>query len=223
MNFSHDRKFRNLEPADDGPLSVAEEGPFRALLGEAAWARLAPAVRGRFATQPAIDRPQRFAGRYRVIQRSAIGWCFAQACKLVGAPLPVPAGRNVPAVVTVAQAPQGGGVFWRRAYRFRQGERICTTVKRHDERAGLMECVGRHFGMALRLSEEAGELHFRSTRFFWRLGRHQMTWPLWLSPGQMHVTHADVGQRRFRFTLAVRHPWFGETFFQDGIFQALEG
>lgn len=219
MYFSRDRKFRKmLSSASD----VTATAPFRRLLGEAAWARLPEAIRARFAGLPPVGRPHRYAGRFAVIRRSLIGWCFAQACRLVGEPLPAPAGRNVPALVVVGREPVGEGVIWRRLYRFRQGERCCTTVKRHDAEAGLLECVGSRFGMELRLSEEGGALHFRSVRFFCRLGRRRLSWPLWLSPGAMHVSHADCGGGRFRFTLSVHHPWFGETFYQDGIFQALE-
>ena len=221
MYFSLDRNIRNI--AKEPVPASTQAGPFRALLGEGAWQRLAVAVRQRFAELPVAGVPQRYAGRYRVIRRSLAGWCFAQACRLIGSPLPVPGGRNVPALVMVSREPAGDGVVWRRLYRFREGERVCSTVKRHDATAGLLECVGRRFGMVLRLSEEGGELHFRSTRFFCRLGRRRLAWPLWLSPGQMHVTHADAGEGRFRFVLSVRHPWFGETFYQDGLFQALEG
>lgn len=221
MYFTLDRNFRNI--ARERPLSADADAPFRTLLGEDAWSRLAASVRQRFGELPAPGRSARYAGRYSVIRRSLVGWVFAQACRLIGTPLPAGAGRNVPALVTVAREAVGEGVVWRRAYRFRRGERVCTTVKRHDAKAGLLECVGRRFGMVLRLSEEQGALHFRSIRFFWRLGRRRLTWPLWLSPGAMHVTHADLGRGRFRFLLNVRHPWFGETFHQDGIFQALEG
>ena len=44
--------------------------------------------------------------------------------------------------------------------------------------------------------------------------------PLWLSPGTTHVEHADEADGWFRFTMTVRHPFFGEIFYQTGRFRA---
>ena len=42
----------------------------------------------------------------------------------------------------------------------------------------------------------------------------------WLSPGTTHVEHVDEGTGWFRFTMTVRHPVFGELFYQTGRFCA---
>ena len=34
----------------------------------------------------------------------------------------------------------------------------------------------------------------------------------------IHVTHADIGDSRFRFTIAIRHAALGLMFYQDGVF-----
>ncbi len=68
-----------------------------------------------------------------------------------------------------------------------------------------------------------GELHFRSTGYFWRRGRRRVRLPRWLTPGELHVVHADLGGGWFRFRIAVRHRLLGETLFQDGIFAEEKG
>jgi len=42
--------------------------------------------------------------------------------------------------------------------------------------------------------------------------------PAWLTPGVCRVTHTDLGQGFFRFTLSMVHPLWGETFHQTGVF-----
>jgi hypothetical protein len=42
--------------------------------------------------------------------------------------------------------------------------------------------------------------------------------PAWLTPGVCRVTHTDLGHGFFRFTLAMVHPLWGETFHQSGVF-----
>jgi hypothetical protein len=219
MNFSHFRKIGQERPKGSAGGSGAE--CFHALLGEAAWQRLAEEIRERFATLPAPGAPRVFRGRFAMVRRSLVGWCFAWLGRAIGHPLPLGQGGDVPARVVVRQLADGG-VEWRRHYAFARGE-LCSTVKRRGEGLRLLECVGRRFGMELALSEEQGALHFRSTRFFVALGRRRLTWPLLLSPGRMLVLHEAGPDRSFRFRLEVRHPVFGLTFLQDGLFRQMEG
>ncbi|HUH85157.1 MAG TPA: DUF4166 domain-containing protein, partial [Stellaceae bacterium] len=74
-------------------------------------------------------------------------------------------------------------------------------------------------GMTLALAESQGALHFRSTEYFWRWRRWRLALPRWLTPGEMHVVHADLGGGRFRFAIAITHPLFGEIIRQDGVFR----
>jgi hypothetical protein len=96
---------------------------------------------------------------------------------------------------------------------------VCVSVKKATGADGLIECVGGGIGMWLRLSERAGALNFRSTGYFWSLGGWRLVLPDWLTPGVLTVVHSDEGQGRFRFAISVVHPLFGETFFQDGVFE----
>jgi hypothetical protein len=196
----------------------APDPSFRALLGELAWRRLPTAVRDRFGAKPAPGAAIRYTGQMSVVRASRAGWLMAQACRLLGTPLAPHRGADVPVVVTLRLDRDGSGIVWERAYRFPGRAPLrCVSVKRATPE-GLIECVGRGVGMWLKLTEDKGELHFRSTGYFWRCGKRRLAMPGWLTPGEMHVVHADLGGGRFRFRIAVRHPLFGETFFQDGIF-----
>ena len=195
------------------------DGSFRALLGELAWRRLPRAVQERFSWKPAPGAEIRYAGVMTVVRSSVAGWLLAQACRLIGTPLAPYRGGDVPVTVTLS-LDEEGGIVWDRLYRFPGHAPVCCRSVKKATAEGLIECVGAGIGMWLKLSEQKGELHFRSTGYFWRRGRLRLAVPRWLWPGEMHVVHADLGGGWFRFRIAVRHPLLGEILFQDGIFAA---
>jgi hypothetical protein len=73
--------------------------------------------------------------------------------------------------------------------------------------------------MRLTLGVEAGELVFRSSSYFWRIGRWLAPLPLLLTPGRCTVVHRDLGGGRFRFSLVFRHSLAGEAIVNAGDFQ----
>jgi hypothetical protein len=197
---------------------VEPDPSFRALLGELAWRRLPPAVRERFAWKPAPGAEIRYRGVMAVVRRSMIGALMAQLCRLIGTPLAPYGGRDVPVSVRLRRDADSSGVVWERTYHFAHRAPVtCRSVKR-AESSGLVEIVGAGIGMTLALAECQGALHFRSTGYFGRWRRWRLTLPRWLTPGEMHVVHADLGGGRFRFAIAVTHPLFGEIIRQDGVF-----
>jgi Domain of unknown function (DUF4166) len=203
------------------PEGLEPDPSFRVLLGELAWRRLPPAVRERFAWKPIAGAEIRYRGVMSVVRRSLIGALMAQLCRLIGTPLAPYGGHDVPVTVVLRSDRRSGGIVWERFYHF-AGRALwrCASIKRVSGREGLLECVGGGVGMWLALSERGGELHFHSTGYFWERGRFRLRLPSWLTPGALHVVHADLGGGRFRFGIAVRHPLLGETFYQDGVFAA---
>lgn len=202
---------------------VVADPTFRRLLGDAAWRRLDPAVRARFAVKPAPGEVLIFAGTMGVVRRSWFGWLLAQACRLIGTPLVRQEGRNVPTEVRVS-SDAAGGIVWARRYAFADGGNVeVRSTKRPDPPAGLLECVGYGLGMRLRLFERDGALHFVSVGYCVDIGRRRIRIPDLLTPGEAHVVHKDEGGGWFRFTLRFRHRWFGETCFQQGLFRQVEG
>ncbi len=196
---------------------------YRTLLGEAAWRRLAPAVRLRFGLKPGPGETFRYEGVMAEVRCSRAGWLLAQLCRVIGTPLAPYRGRDVPTIVEVVPE-RGGGLLWRRVYSFAgRGPVTVSSVKRPDGDGGLLEAVGGGFAMELEVFERDGRLHFMSRRYFWQLGPLRLPLPAALAPGLLHVVHGDEGDGRFRFTLSTVHPWLGETFYQDGVFRAVRG
>ncbi len=194
---------------------------FRRLLGEPAWRRLAPSIRERFRWKPAAGAEIRYVGAMTEVRCSTAGWLLAQFCRLLGTPLAPHRGRDIPVTVALRLAGDGEGVRWERAYAFPQRAPVrCISIKKVGVGEGLMECVAGGIGMWLKLSEREGALHFRSTGYFWEGSRFRLALPAWLTPGELHVLHADEGNGCFRFCITIRHGLLGELFHQDGLFHA---
>ena len=112
------------------------------------------------------------------------------------------------------------GVYWQRTYYYEgRAPYSVTSVKRSDAKGRMTECVGAGFGMVLDVTAQDKNLHFRSTRYFWQLGRLYIPLPHILTPGEMHVVHEDLGNGYFRFTITMIHKYLGRTFYQTGIFK----
>ncbi|MFZ5671174.1 MAG: DUF4166 domain-containing protein [Pseudomonadota bacterium] len=208
------RRFPELE-TDPRP-GPPPQPDFRRLLG-AAWPGLPTAVRRRFGPH-APGETTLYEGRMRV-EANLAGRLIAQVCRLIGTPLAPWTGADVPVTVAVS-LDGGGGLVWARAYRF-AGRPPClvSSTKLADDRLGLLEVVRGGLGMALDIEAADGALHFRSRRYFLRLGGRRWPIPHLLTPGRAHVIHRDQGAGVFRFTLTFDHPWLGRTFRQDGLFR----
>ena len=215
-----------LPPAFLPPPAVVVRCPvsapapdFARLLGAAAWSRLAPAVRRRFAATPAVDRPIHYHGLMHEVRSSPAGWALARLCRIVGAPFALHDGTDVPVTITLRSRDAGAAIAWERTYRYADH---AATVVRSEKRLGadgaLIEQVGGGFAMRLDLREADGALHFHSRGYCWRIGRWVVPVPGWLSPGVAHVIHQDLGGGRFRFAMTIRHALFGTLFSQDGVF-----
>ncbi|MBN67210.1 MAG: hypothetical protein CMM94_06570 [Rickettsiales bacterium] len=139
---------------------------------------------------------------------------------MIGNPLTPHTGNFVKMDVILHKRPGKAGVYWRRTYYYPdRAPYSVTSVKRTSASGEMLECVGAGFGMILRVYEQDAMLHFKSERYFWQLGRLRVPLPHWLSPGQTHVVHEDVGEGRFRFTINMQHKWLGRTFYQTGLFK----
>jgi hypothetical protein len=207
----------SLLPAGDGSLADVR---FRALLGEAAWARLPPAIRRRFYKRLADGRTVVYAGRVTDMAMSRAGRLLAQLARLIGAPLPLSCDTDVPSVVTVTEDLASGGQIWTRLYARRRGfPQVIHSSKRFGGPTGLEEHVGCGVGMTLTVSATESALVFRSERYFLRIGRLRFTLPRLLSPGELTVTHGEIDASRFAFTLELVHPRLGPLLRQRAVFE----
>ncbi len=198
----------------EGPKFQNGIGPLPRLLG-GDWYRLHPSVQARFAHEP--EQPVLYEGVMETVHCSRAGWLFAQLTRLIGNPLAAHRGRNIPMQVRLTKR-EGGGVWWQRTYGFTRPFTVIS-AKRENAKGQLCEYVGMGFGMRLRVYAKDGALHFFSERYFWEIAGRQIPLPYWLSPGQTHVSHTDLGSGDFRFTISMDHRQLGRTFYQTGIFR----
>ncbi len=205
---------RAATPADIGDLR------FRALVGEAGWARLPEAVRARFGRHIGEGRSITYAGEVIECRMSRWGRLLAQALRPIGAPLPLTRDVYMPATVNVTEDPASGGQYWMRIYGRRRGfPQVIHSAKRFSGPTGLEEYVGCGIGIALRVAVEDGALHFLSDHYFVRAGRLRLRVPALLSPGRMKVSHIDCSHGWFAFVLRLEHPLLGELVCQTALFR----
>jgi len=193
---------------------------FRALLSAPDWDALPPAVRRRFSRRLAGGMTAVYVGRVTETRMSRAGWCLAQAARLIGAPLPLARDRDLPAVVAVTEDRRGGGQNWTRLYARHAGfPQIIHSAKRFAGPTGLEEYVGYGIGMALTVHVVTGALVFRSAGYFVQPFGRRLAWPAWLGPGTLTVTHGELGDGAFSFTLDLVHPRAGGLIRQTATFR----
>ena len=205
---------------------------FRALMTETEWLSLPLAIRRRFSKRLAGGQTLVYAGEILQTRTSWAGWWLAQAARLIGAPLPLTreaAARSARAptvhaasVVTVTEDPVSGGQNWTRLYARRKGfPQVIHSCKRFAGPTGLEEYVGRGVGMTLTVYAREGALVFRSKNYFLELFGRCLFLPAWLTPGTLYVTHAELPDAKFSFTLQIFHPRFGLLLRQMAIFREI--
>ena len=202
------------------PTKLRDDSRFRALLPDDAWGRLPVAIWRRFSKRLADGATIVYVGEVVDVGASRIGRWLAQLARLVGGPLPTGTETGVPMIVTVTEDAASGGQIWTRICARRDGfPQVIHSSKRFVGPTGLEEYVGFGVSMALRISVEHEALVFRSVGYCLQLGPLRWPLPVWLTPGDLTVTHADLGCGTFRFTLEIIHPRFGMLLRQSAVFR----
>lgn len=195
---------------------------FRALMPDEQWTSLPATIRRRFSRRLAGGETVTYAGEVLETWMSRRGWWLVQAARLIGGPLPVTRNVHVPSVVTVTEDATSGGQIWTRLYGRKDGfPQVVHSCKRFAGPTGLEEYVGHGVGMALVVYARERALIFRSMGFFLQLFGRRLRLPDWLSPGTIYVTHAELPDARFSFTLQVIHPRFGLLLRQMAMFREI--
>lgn len=192
---------------------------FRTLLGADAWNGLPETVRIRFGKRLGLGQSANYAGQVVSCRMNLGGWLLAQACRLIGAPLPLERDGGVAAVVSVTEDGASGGQVWTRIYARKRGfPQVIHSAKRFGGPTGLEEYLGGGFGIALAVSADAEGIRFTSDHYFLRLGRLRLRLPAWIGPGRLTIDHSDCGAGQFAFTLTLRHRLLGELMHQHSLF-----
>jgi len=193
---------------------------FHALLPDADWGRLPVAIWRRFSTRLADGATIVYVGEVDHAHLSRAGWWLAQLARLIGGPLPTSAETGVPMIVAVTEDAASGGQIWTRIAGRRHGfPQVIHSAKRFAGPTGLEEYLGFGLSMDLRIAVADGALEFHSTAYAVRIAGRRWALPQWLSPGDLTVTHSDLGCGAFRFRLEIVHPRFGCIVSQSGVFR----
>ncbi len=183
---------------------------FRALVGEAGWARLPEAVQRRFSRRLAPGDVAFYVGEVLETRLSRLGRVLSFLARAIGAPLPLDDATGGGATVAVMENEGLGGQSWTRTYaRAGRFPQVIHSAKCFSGPTGLEEHVGGGVGMALSVGEEGGALVFRSAGYFFSAGRIRISLPRLLTPGDMEIVHEDEGGGAFLFKLTLRHAWLG--------------
>jgi hypothetical protein len=201
------------------PAEAVGDLRFRRLLGAAAWDRLPAAVQARFAKRLGPGAAVTYRGRIESCTMSLAGWLLAQACRVIGAPLPLDRAGGMAAIVTVTEDGDSGGQVWSRLYARPHGfPQVIHSAKRFSGPTGIEEYLGGGFGIALTVHALPAGIRFASDQYFLQLAGRRWRLPRWLGPGQLHIDHEDRGYGSFSFTLTLRHPLFGLLMHQHSVF-----
>lgn len=208
----------SVTPASNTVL--LDDRRFHNLLPDEEWGRLPLAIWRRFSKRFADGETVVYVGEVEEARFTPLGFWLAQLARLIGGPLPTGTETGVPMVVTVTEDAASGGQIWTRICARSHGfPQVIHSAKRFAGPTGLEEYVGCGVSMALRISVEREALVFRSAGYALQIGWLRLTLPPWLTPGDLTVTHADLGSGVFRFMLEVIHPRFGMLIRQSAVFR----
>ena len=193
---------------------------FHALLPDADWGLLPVSIWRRFSKRLADGATIVYVGEIDEACLSRAGWWFAQVARLIGGPLPTAAEVGVPMIVTVTEDAASGGQTWTRIAGRKHGfPQVIHSAKRFAGPTGLQEYLGFGLSMELRIAVADAALEFRSTDYAFEFAGFRLRLPVWLTPGNLTVTHSDLGSGAFRFTLEIIHRRFGCILRQSAVFR----
>ena len=199
---------------------LLDDRRFHDLLPDEAWGRLPLAIWRRFSKRFADGETVVYVGTVEEASFSRTGWWLAQLARIIGGPLPTGAETGVPMVVTVTEDAESGGQIWTRICARSNGfPQVIHSAKRFAGPTGLEDYVGYGVSLALTISVEHEALVFRSAGYALQIGPLRLPLPDRFTPGDLTVTHSDLGGGTFRFMLEVVHPRLGQLLRQSAVFR----
>ena len=201
-------------------MSASEGELFKKILG-ADWSRLHPDIQRRFDQNPAPGKPLRYRGELRELTCSRVGKVLGLLSMplIQGALIPY-SDADFPVDIEVYSRPGSAAIFKQRIYRLHGRKPIqFTSFMLESARGEVLEYVGMGLGMKLVLAVRDGNLHFESDGYFWQLFGVRLPIPGWFTPGKTYLCHRNNDQDQFDIRIDIRHPLFGTTFTQAGVFR----
>ena len=204
-------------------MSIPSEGElFKKILG-AEWRRLHPDIQARFDRNPLPGKPLNYAGHLSELSCSRLGRVLGYITRpmIKGALMPYN-DANFPVDITVYSKQDCPAIFKQRIYRLNGRKPVqFTSSMRESSNGEVLEYVGMGLGMKLVLDVREGNLHFESDGYFWEVFGVRIPLPGLLTPGKTFLCHRNNNANQFDIRIEIRHPIFGTTFTQAGVFREL--
>jgi Domain of unknown function (DUF4166) len=182
---------------------------YRDLLPTADWATLPLIVQTRFMRHLQPGETKLFSGTVVKTELAPLGRILSFVLRPLNI-IPAHHGAVGPSTVVVTEGADAASQTYTRLYgRANGAAQIITSTKCFTSR-GLVETLGYGLSMQLAITVEDRALVFSSTSYAWTAFGRMITLPRWLSPGNARIEHRDLDGTRFRFSLTLTHPWFGQ-------------
>lgn len=202
-------------------MSTPSEGElFKKILGPQ-WRLLHPDIQARFDKNPLPGKPLRYQGRLSELTCSRLGRLLGYLSMpfIKGALMPY-TDAEFPVDIEVYSKPNCASIFKQRIYRLNRRRPVMfTSFMAESEKGEVLEYVGMGLGMKLLLSIREGNLHFESDGYFWDVLGIRIPLPGLITPGKTYLCHRNNSANQFDIRIEIRHPLFGTTFTQAGVFR----
>ena len=202
-------------------MNIPSEGElFKKILGSE-WLRLHPDIQARFDKNPLPGKPLRYRGELSELTCSRLGRVLGYlTMPLIDGALMPYNDANFPVDIEVYSKENCAAIFKQRIYRLNRRKPVqFTSYMAESSKGEVLEYVGMGLGMKLVLDVRDGNLHFESDGYFWDVFGVRIPLPAWLTPGKTFLCHRNNNPAQFDIRIEIRHPLFGTTFTQAGVFR----
>ncbi|MYM91131.1 DUF4166 domain-containing protein [Rugamonas sp. FT82W] len=202
-------------------MKIPSEGElFKKILGPE-WRRLHPDIQARFDKNPLPGKPLNYSGSLSELTCSRVGRVLGYLTMplIQGALMPYN-DADFPVDIQVYSKPDCASIFKQRIYRLNGRKPVMfTSFMAESSKGEVLEYVGMGLGMKLLLDVRDGNLHFESDGYFWEVLGVRIPLPGVLTPGKTFLCHRNNHANQFDIRIEIRHPLFGTTFTQAGVFR----
>ena len=202
-------------------MTLPSEGElFKKILG-AEWSRLHPDIQARFDKNPLPGKPLNYRGELSELTCSKLGRVLGYFTMpmIQGALMPYN-DAHFPVDIQVYSKENCPSIFKQRIYRLNGRKSVqFTSYMQESSKGEVLEYVGMGLGMKLVLDVRDGNLHFESDGYFWEVFGLRIPLPGLFTPGKTFLCHRNNNANQFDIRIDIRHPLFGTTFTQAGVFR----